>query len=68
MNRDKAAAAVSTQEYLDKDSGIKEMPVPYLSASSQILSLNAALSLRKAMQFTMQSRNGETTLKMWKFC
>ena len=65
---DQAAAAVLTQEYPDEDGGIKEMPVAYLPPSSLILSLNGALQLRRGTQFTMLSRNGDTTLKMQKFC
>ena len=64
---DQAAAAVLTQEYFDEDGEVKEMSIVYLPANSLIHSLNGAL-LRKVMQFTMQSRNGDTILNMQKFC
>ena len=64
---DQAATAVLMQEYTSEDGDTKQMPVIYLSAQFSDTQLNGGLWSRKGMQYTMQSKIGDTILKIWRY-
>ena len=61
------AAAILTQEYPDADGKITELPVAYLSAQFTDIQFKGSTVAKRAMLFTIASRNGEHTWKMLKF-